>query len=207
ERLDAEAIACQKQPALPLVPERKREHPAQVFDGVRTELLVEMDDRFGVTRRTEHVSAAREPRPQLAVVVDLAVEHDPDGAVLVRHGLVSVLEIDDAQPPHAEGDAVAEMDAFVIRSTVRHRAAHGADLAVGHRTATRPEDSCNPAHEWILELLLAACYLLLATCCLLLAACCLRLATRDSRLATRDLLLATCYSGLAARGERPGAGS
>src|SRR6266850_2129790 len=43
---------------------------------------------------------------QLAEVVDLAVEHDPDGTVLVVDRLMAGREIDDAQAPHAERDAL-----------------------------------------------------------------------------------------------------
>jgi hypothetical protein len=46
--------------------------------------------------------ACLELAPQVAVVVDLAVEDDPDGAILVADRLLAVVEIDDAQPPHAE---------------------------------------------------------------------------------------------------------
>ena len=41
---------------------------------------------------------------KFTVVVDLAVEHDPDRAVLVRHRLGAALEVDDAQPPVPEND-------------------------------------------------------------------------------------------------------
>ena len=76
----------------------------------------------------EDVAAPRRAAgPELPVVVDLAVEDDPDRSVLVRHRLLAVLEIDDAQPPHAEADALAEIDALVVGPAMHHRAAHGAD--------------------------------------------------------------------------------
>ena len=69
-----------------------------------------MDDGFGVARCPEGVAALFELAPQLAVVVDLAVEHHPDGAVFVANRLLAGLEVDDAQPAHAEPDAVAEVE-------------------------------------------------------------------------------------------------
>ena len=35
------------------------------------------------------------------MVVDLAVEHDPQGAVFVRNGLMPARQVDDTQPSHA----------------------------------------------------------------------------------------------------------
>src|SRR5205085_1724228 len=102
ERLDADAVPSEEQLLFPPVPDRKSEHPAQVIDAALTEILVEVDDRLGVAVGSEHMAAPFERAAQLAVVVDLAVEHDPDRAVFVRDGLLSVAEVDDAQPPHAD---------------------------------------------------------------------------------------------------------
>ena len=105
ERLDAQAVAREQELPLPRVPEREGEHAAQPLDAARPELLVEVHDDLGVGRRREAVAARHELAPQLAVVVDLAVEDDPDRAVLVGDRLLAGLEVDDGQPAHAEPDA------------------------------------------------------------------------------------------------------
>ena len=48
------------------------------------------------------------------VVVDFAVEYEPDGAILVRHGLIARGEVDDAQPPEAETNAVVWGDVDAV---------------------------------------------------------------------------------------------
>src|SRR5262249_1882999 len=106
-----------------------------------------MNDGLGVARGSKHVPAPGELSSELGIVVDLAVEDDPHRAVFVRDGLVSVREVDDAQPAHAERDAPAEMNALVVRPTMRHPAAHRADLTLGDRTATRAQDSRDSAHN------------------------------------------------------------
>ncbi len=53
-------------------------------------------------RRAVAVAARLQPRPQRGVVVDLAVEDDPDRAVLVRHRLVAARHVDDGQPAVGE---------------------------------------------------------------------------------------------------------
>ena len=75
-----------------------------------TEVLVEVNDHLGVGLRREPMTLPLELDAQLAVVVDLAVEHEPNRAVLVRDRLVSRLEIDDREPPETE----AERDPVVV---------------------------------------------------------------------------------------------
>ena len=83
ERLDADAIAREQQRAAAAVPERDAEHAAQVRERVLAPLLVGVDDGLGVGVGVERVAVGDELGAQLAVVVDLAVEDDPDRAVLV----------------------------------------------------------------------------------------------------------------------------
>ena len=44
-------------------------------------------------------------------------------------------------------DAVAEVDAFVVRPAVHHRAAHGADLVFENGASVPANDAGNAAHE------------------------------------------------------------
>jgi hypothetical protein len=61
---------------------------------------------------------------QESVVVNLSVEDDPDGSVLVAERLVPGGEVDNAEAPHADADSTIRVNAFVIRPAVDHRAAH-----------------------------------------------------------------------------------
>src|SRR5438067_5231467 len=89
ERLDAEAIAHEQQPLLRRVPERERKHAAEPVDALVAPLLVRVDDRFGVRAGLVAMTARFEIAPNLGVVVDLAVEDDPDRLVLVRQRLMA----------------------------------------------------------------------------------------------------------------------
>ncbi len=89
---------------------------------------------------------------KLLVVVDLAVEDDPHGSVFVRNRLVAVVQIDDAQTPHAQGNAVAEVNAFVVWSAVDHGAAHPADFVFEDWTPVPPNDSGYATHRRILSI-------------------------------------------------------
>ena len=61
---------------------------------------------LGVAVGSERVPVSHELAPKLDVVVELPVLDRPDRVTLVRDGLVSAVDVDDAQAPHAERDAV-----------------------------------------------------------------------------------------------------
>src|SRR5690606_17757081 len=73
-----------------------------------------------------HVAPPDQPVPELAVVVDLAVEDDRDGAVFVGDGLAAAAQVDDAEPPHAEADAVGREESVLVRAATRDRRGHPA---------------------------------------------------------------------------------
>jgi hypothetical protein len=105
----------------------------QPADAVGAVLLVEMNDDLGVTVRREVVAAAHEILAQLTEVVDLAVEHDRDRAVLVVNRLVPGDEVDDAQPLDPEPDFTSAEDAARIWPAVLEAGAHPLDHVGPHR--------------------------------------------------------------------------
>src|SRR5215467_13020378 len=48
QRLDSDPVACEKQGLLAVVPNRKRKHSSQPLDAGLPQLLIQMDDNFGV---------------------------------------------------------------------------------------------------------------------------------------------------------------
>jgi len=65
-------------------------------NGDGTAILEHFQRRDAVKLPAEAVAALFEIGTELAVVVDLAVEGDPDGFVFVGDGLVAAGEVDDA---------------------------------------------------------------------------------------------------------------
>ena len=129
QRLDAEAIAREQQAAVGAIPDREREHALQPLDASLAFLFVEVQDRFGVAARAVAVPAPLEIRPQLRVVVDLAVEDDPHRLVFVGHRLVAAGHIDDRQAPVAEAGGTVDVEAGGVRTAVlqaRRACARGA---------------------------------------------------------------------------------
>src|SRR4051812_11900528 len=83
-----------------------------------------MDDRLGVTARLVDVAVRLELGTDLRMVVDLAVEHDLNGAVLVGQRLMSLLQIDDAQAAMSESGPFIAINPRIVRSTMRDDVAH-----------------------------------------------------------------------------------
>jgi hypothetical protein len=155
ERLLAGAVAREEQRPLRLVPQRNAEHAAQAPEGIFSPLFVGVDDRLGITGGRETMAERFELRAQLEVVVDLAVEDDPDRAGLVVDRLAAAGKVDDAQSPHAQADARLHVDSLVVRPPVPDDFAHAVNevelVLLARRLAAKGDDrrvreTCYPAH-------------------------------------------------------------
>jgi hypothetical protein len=61
-----------------------------------------MHDALGIGVRPKAMSTRFEVRSQLAVVVDLAIEDDPNGFIFIGQRLMTGAQIDDRQPPKSQ---------------------------------------------------------------------------------------------------------
>ena len=146
ERLLADAVTGQQQLVAAAVPQCEREHPVQLADAVRSELLVEVDDDLGVTVGGEAMAVRPQPAPELTEVVDLAVQHDGHGAILVVDRLVAGHEVDDPQPLDPEADPLGEVQPPGVRPAVDLCLAHALERLPVHRRTRRPSDAGYAAH-------------------------------------------------------------
>src|SRR5213078_1534557 len=99
--------------------------------------------------RAEAMAGAHELARELAVVVDLPVLYDDDGAVLVRDRLVALCEVDDRETPCGEPDRVVHEGAVRVRPAVHERRAHRGE-PVGIDGAAGGSNSADPAHASLL---------------------------------------------------------
>jgi hypothetical protein len=118
------------------------EHPGSFF-------LEEVNEHLGVASSLETVTPPLERGAQVSMIVDLPVEYDGDCSVFVSKGLVPTRNIDDAEPPHPEGNAWGDEESFVVWATVANRVTHAAQVSLTllRGAGWRPADeSCDPAH-------------------------------------------------------------
>ena len=148
KRLDPGPISRQHQLLAAFIPDRIREHPAERRRTLVTILFVLMDDDLGVAVRSKRVPAVDESWAQLRVVEDLAVIGDPHRLVFVRHRLMAMAEIDDAQPPVSERHASARVRTRVVRTAMLDHVAHSRDGRRIHSgSRVRECHTTYPAHQ------------------------------------------------------------
>ena len=172
ERLLADSVAGHPERLATLVPQGEDEHAAEALDGFLAPLFPGVHDHFGVGPGPEAMALGLQLGDQRLEVVDLAVERDPDRAVLVREGLLARRQVDDREPPMAEPDvpgsavdvatqgrvagdvalrprarrhAVEEV-ALLVGTSVRERACHANQHLRIHLVAAAVEDACDPTH-------------------------------------------------------------
>ena len=129
ERTYAGAIARHHQALLARVPYGEGEVAVELRHAIGAALLVEVDDDLGVGAGLEGVSAGDEIGAQLEVVEDLAVEGDPDGAVLVAHRLAAAVDVDDAEARVRQADVAVDVESVAVRPAMRDRPDHAREQA------------------------------------------------------------------------------
>ena len=152
QRLDAERIAGEEQRTLQLVPDAESEHAAQVAHHVGAVLEIKAQQHLRVARRAEAVPALLQLSTQLAEVIDLAVEDDPQPAVGRGHRLrAGLTQVDDREPAMREPGTPVGRDPqpFAVRPAALHRLAHRKQLSAlgGRRAQPVRIDTGNSAHD------------------------------------------------------------
>ena len=128
KRFLAHPVAGQQKSLFALVPERESEHAPKMLDTVVSMLLVEVENHLAIAARLEDVPSVTQLIAQLHVVVDLAVRDEDQRVVLVGQRLRTGREVDDAQPPYRQCDALAGELAGAVRAAVNQCPAHASEL-------------------------------------------------------------------------------
>src|ERR1700720_137966 len=152
EWLDPHAIACEHEPTALPIPEGNSKVAFDLVNEIKPAFFIEMKQRFTVSARRIAMAALFQPAPQIFVVVDLAIENQPDVAARATlHRLIAGWwQVDDRKAAETEPQPVAVENPHtdVVRTAVRHRIAHPLDkraLDVSYSRSVFP-NSANAAH-------------------------------------------------------------
>src|SRR5262249_12558224 len=131
--------------------ERDGEHPDQSFDERLARFEIERHDHRDVGLLLDPAPARREPGPELAVVVDLAVADRDHAAVGIQHRLLAVGEAAGRASSGAEQGAAGLVERAALGGAMLEAAEHGAHrgmrLAGGAAGLRVPgDDAADPAH-------------------------------------------------------------
>ncbi len=131
ERLDAVGVARQDELAGGGVPDRQSVHATQLRQRPRALSAPELEDHFGVGTAVEADAGGREPRRQLAEIVDLAVEDDGEAPVGGGHRLrPGRREVEDREPAVGKQQAAVGRapEALAVRPAPRERGVNARQL-------------------------------------------------------------------------------
>src|ERR1700691_6778442 len=150
ERLLAKTVAGDQQFSAAFIVEGKGEHAAQLVDAFRAHFLVEMDNHFGVSVRSQAMAAAQKLSAEFGEVINLSVENYPDGAILVKDRLMAARQIDDTEAAHSEAGSIFDKDSFVIRAAMHDGLAHAVNRRrINPIARCGADDTCNSTHAFV----------------------------------------------------------
>ena len=143
--LDPEGIARGDEAVLARVPQREAVHPVHVVEELEPGLLVAVDERLAVRAGREAVAGLLQALSEVQVVVDLAVCHQRDLAVLGEQRLVAAGHVDDRQAGADERRRAEALDRLAVGPAVAQGVRHTL-TGVGGRGPGRVEQRCDAAH-------------------------------------------------------------
>ena len=147
QRMDAEPVAHEREPARLGLPPGERELAVQPVERGEAVALQQPQDDLGVGRGLQVDPVARELGPQLVVIEDLAVVDDERPAVRRLHRLPAVGDVEDGQAGGREPRALPEREPEPVGSAVADRPRHPAQGDLLHRPrAIRAHDAGDAAH-------------------------------------------------------------
>ena len=154
QRLDAKTIPGEDYAAGVALPDRKREHALEVVDAIRAPGGVGLEDDLGIAIRKEMVTKCTQPGPQVAEVVDTAVEHDAQAELVVDHRLLGVFaQIKDLQALVTNGQASGLKDTAAVRAAREEDTIHSCHGIDRRHTAVEADLAADTTHKQLLYLL------------------------------------------------------
>src|ERR1041385_2462112 len=106
-----------------------------------------MDDRLCIAVGAVAMPERLQRSSELGMIVDFAIEDDPDCAGLIADRLMSAGNINNAETAHSNADRAIRINALVIRPTMCHRATHPAyDAGISALVLTELHHSGNATH-------------------------------------------------------------
>src|SRR5262245_46586788 len=108
-----------------------------------------MQDGLGIRSRPIVMTALFQPRPEVGVVVDFAVEDHPDAGVFVRHWLLSAVDVNNRQTAMSQSDGTVDVQAIPVRSAMPHDVAHRRQpMFVDAIARIKSDDSSDSTHTF-----------------------------------------------------------
>ena len=133
QRFLSKPIASEEHTAPAQVGNRKGEHAVEALDACVAILFVGVDDGLCIRPGAKHVTAGGQEPTEVVMVVDLAVEHNPDLSVFIGHRLLAAGAVDDGKTTMAKLDPGGVERAAAVRPAMVEGVGHGLDRGCHRR--------------------------------------------------------------------------
>src|SRR4051812_1275255 len=125
ERFFSEAIPAAKEPGVFPVVQREGPHAVEPVRQARAPFAVAVQEHFTVGMVClKKMAAGFQFRPELGVVVDLAVKNKDEIAIDGGHRLMPAFEIDDGKAAMAEKDGAVAPESAIVRPAMSEAGGH-----------------------------------------------------------------------------------
>jgi hypothetical protein len=142
ERFDSQAISYEQELVAAVIHKREGEHAPKLRQHVQAVFFPRVQDDFSIRVTPKNMPLGFESGFQVCKVVNLAVENDLDGSVLIAHGLAAGLgEINDAKAAMPQRPTVFARYAVLVRAAMRETIGHAPS-----QIFILPVESANAAH-------------------------------------------------------------
>src|SRR5437867_1339213 len=94
--------------------------------------LVKMNNRFCVALSTVEMPPLLKECSQFSLVVDFAIESDPNRTVFIRHWLMAAPEVHDGKTPMPKTHRFADPRASIVGTSMHHGITHRDHLRLVH---------------------------------------------------------------------------
>jgi hypothetical protein len=83
---------------------------------------------------------------QCRMIVNFAVEDDPNSAVLIRHWLIASFQIDDGKAAETQCDVSSQVEPVPVRASVHDAGGHAPNSIDRVSAFAKMQDTGNPTH-------------------------------------------------------------
>src|SRR5439155_275965 len=129
-----------------LIEDGEGEHAAQLFHAGGAVLFVGVEDGFGIAMGGVAVSGCFQRGAKAGVIEDLAVEDDPLGTILIRHGLVAAAHVNDGETAETERAVGMAIDAGIIGAAMLNGGVHPLNHRGWVSGRSNGSITCNSTH-------------------------------------------------------------
>src|SRR4029434_10662662 len=147
QRLLTHAVAGKKQSLLRLVPHSNGEHAVKMVQCFVAPLLVTVNDHFRIALGPETMAEIFQLDTQLAEIINLTIENDDYGTILVADWLSTTGDVDNGETRYGKSDAALEVIALTVRSTMSNRVIEPAQKLTVHVRRIGSQVTADTAHS------------------------------------------------------------